>query len=223
MAIKKRLFQNFEDYDGYSFYAASRLFFAIRKNYQNQGKVIKGKKIRPIKSCLNYMKALMYPMKVEYQNEAFHEVISEEFVSKKFDAMSYKEQLMEDAASSTTNNEMLMAYLQDTLMTTPRLIDEVLKKSPFQKDSTDYKRLKMSIMLNCVANLNNKKPLNWESPTVILWKLPKSMTSYVRVLIKEFYTTLKVELMDCYTQARPSEEILEKIISMPNGAGEDRE
>jgi hypothetical protein len=58
------MFQNFEDYDGYAFHSASRLFFALRNNYNNQGKVIKGKQIRPIKSCLNYMKALLYPMKV---------------------------------------------------------------------------------------------------------------------------------------------------------------
>jgi hypothetical protein len=64
LAIKKCMFNNFQDYDPFSFYAANRLFFALRKNYWNQGKVIKGKEIRPIKSCLNYTKALLYPMKI---------------------------------------------------------------------------------------------------------------------------------------------------------------
>ena len=49
------------------------------------------------------------------------------------------------------------------------------------------------------------------------------MTNYVQVLIKEFYTALKVELMDCYTQVRPSEELLEKVISRPKDTGEDYE
>jgi hypothetical protein len=57
LAIKKCMFKKFEDYDGYAFYAATRLFLALRKNYLNQGKVIKGKQIRPMKSCLNYTKA----------------------------------------------------------------------------------------------------------------------------------------------------------------------
>lgn len=87
------MFQDFKDYDGYSFYAANRLFFALRKNLTNQGKVIKGKFIRPIKSCLNYMKALMYPMKIEYQRETFQEVLSEDFTSKTFDAFAFKERL----------------------------------------------------------------------------------------------------------------------------------
>ena len=47
LAIKKCMFNKFEDYDGYAFYAATRLFLALRKNYLNQGKVIKGKKIKP--------------------------------------------------------------------------------------------------------------------------------------------------------------------------------
>ena len=93
LAIKKCMFNNFEDYDGFATHSANRLFFALRKNYQNQGKTIKGKLIRPIKSCLNYTKALLYPMKVEYQNETFNEVITEEFVSKKFDAFMFKEKL----------------------------------------------------------------------------------------------------------------------------------
>ena len=32
LAIKKCMFTNFQDYDPYAFYAANRLFFALRKN-----------------------------------------------------------------------------------------------------------------------------------------------------------------------------------------------
>ena len=81
LAIKKCMFTNFQDYDGYAFYAANRLFFAIRKNQINQGKTIKGKQIKPIKSCLNYTKALLYPMKIEYQHESFKEIIEEKMKS----------------------------------------------------------------------------------------------------------------------------------------------
>ena len=73
LAIKKCMFTDFQDYDMYAFYSANRLFFALRKNQLNQGKTIKGKLIRPIKSCLNYTKALLYPMKIEYQRESSSE------------------------------------------------------------------------------------------------------------------------------------------------------
>lgn len=99
------MFKEFKDYDGYAFYAANRLFFALRKNLSNQGKVIKGKLIRPIKSCLNYMKALMYPMKIEYQRETFQEVLSEEFTSKTFDSFAFKEKLKANLSASEGVND----------------------------------------------------------------------------------------------------------------------
>ena len=102
------MFNNFQDYDPYAFYAANRLYFALKKNYINQGKTIKGKLIRPIKSCLNYMKALLYPMKIEYQNETFREIISEEFVSKKFDSFTFKEQMRDETSDLSRRLNDLM-------------------------------------------------------------------------------------------------------------------
>ena len=100
LAIKKCMFQNFEDYDPYSFYSANRLFFAFRRNLVNEGKIIKGKLIKPVKSSLNYTKMLLTPMKIEYQREAFREIIDEENISKKFDAVKFRSQLREEAKAS---------------------------------------------------------------------------------------------------------------------------
>ena len=215
LAIKKRMFQKFEDYDGYAFYSASRLFFAIRKNYQNQGKIIKGKKIRPIKSSLNYTKALLYPMKVEYQRKEYNEIISEEFTSKKFDAFNYKEQLKSLAAASQDSAALTVEYIRDTVISCPKIIDEILASSPFAPDSLDYKKLKISLLLNCVYSLKTKNQLTYDLNTIFLWKLPKSMASYVKVLIKEFYTKLKNDLLDCYEV--PDDRILERLIANPEG------
>ena len=127
LAIKARMFNDFQDYDPYAFYAANRLFFALRKNYNNQGKTIKGKEIRPIKSCLNYMKALLYPMKIEYQNETFREILDEQFISKKFDSFNFKEQLRESAKASLGVTENFREYIYTSFKNIGYLADEVLK------------------------------------------------------------------------------------------------
>ncbi len=213
LAIKKCMFKKFEDYDGYSFYAATRLFLALRKNYLNQGKVIKGKQIRPIKSCLNYTKALLYPMKIEYQRETFKEIIEEEFVSKKFDAFAYKEQLKNEARNSTESSAQLKVYLQETLSQQSRLLNELLEKSPFGPLTPEYKNLKMSVLLSSINILNTKKKLVvTEQQSIILWHLPKNMSSYVKILVKEFFTALKLEIMDCYKEASQSDDTLEAIL-----------
>ena len=213
LAIKKCMFQKFEDYDGYAFYAATRLFLALRKNYLNQGKTIKGKQIKPIKSCLNYTKALLYPMKIEYQRETFREIIEEEFVSKKFDAFAYKEQLKSAASDTEELRDKLNMHLQESLRQQSKLLDDLLTKSPFGKNTTEYKNLKISILLNSINILQTKKKLVvTDQQSIILWHLPKNMTNYVKILVKEFFTAIKLEIMDCCQMASPTDDTLETIL-----------
>lgn len=213
LAIKKCMFQNFQDYDSFAFHAANRLFFALRKNQVNQGKTIKGKLIRPIKSCLNYTKALLYPMKVEYQNETFREVLSEEYVSKKFDAFSYKEHLKASAKEDQGVNEWFWIYLKDSLNSSSSLIDKVLKKSPFQVTSPEYKKLKISIMINCINLLKTRKKLDIDPASIVLWKLPKSLASYVKILLREFFTEIKLTIMECYKAVDIDDGALEALLT----------
>jgi len=220
LAIKKHMFESFQDYDPYCFYAAERLFFAIRKNYLNQGKIIKGKEIRPIKSCLNYTKKLLYPMKIEYQRQSYQTIISEEWVSKKFDAFQFKEQLKDDARESHQISKNFWTYAKDVLAHSSSIVDSVLAKSPFSKDSIDYKYLKITILLNCYISVKTKGKLDANPLTVIMWKLPKSMSNYVRVLLREFYTALKREILTCYEIVNIDDYMLEKIISVQGDTSE---
>ena len=216
LAISKCMFENFEDYDGYAFYAAKRLFFALRKNQTNQGKIIKGKLIKPIKSCLNYTKALLYPMKVEYQNETYKQIISEEFVSKKFDSYAFSESLKEQVRFSGWSTDEFIGQLRYELVGCGKQLNSILEQSPFAPGSVEFKRLKISILLNCYYALKYKKKLNAEPTSIILWKLPKSMASYVRILLREFYTELKKTIMDCYSESLPediTDAELKKILS----------
>ena len=162
------MFKNFQDYDPYAFYSANRLFFALRKNLVNQGKTIKGKTIKPIKSCLNYTKALLYPMKVEYQREAYREIIDEEFVSKKFDSFAMKERMLDDARHYQVQDSMAEEYLMDTLKDCGNILDTVLKKLPFTKESLEYKYIRMSLLLNCLNNIQQKKKLDADLPTILV-------------------------------------------------------
>ena len=217
LAIKKRMFQNFEDYDPYAFYSANRLFFALRKNLVNTGKVIKGKLIRPIKSSLNYTKTLLYPMKIEYQREAYREILDEEFTTKKFDSFAFKQKLQESARSSQMGAELFPTYLCDLFKTIPSILDKVLETSPFKKGTAEYKYIKISILLNYLNNIQLSKLVTKESTAITLWKLPKSMTSYMRILIKEFMTDLKKEIMDCYSSLVVDDTMADQIVNYREG------
>lgn len=218
LAIKKSMFQNFQDYDTYAFYAANRLFFALRKNMWNKGKTIKGKPIRPIKSSLNYMKALLYPMKIEYQRETFREIIDEDFVSKKWDAQAFKEQMIDNAMTTQANQAQLRRYLDDSFRNCGTVLDTVLEKTPFVKTSPEYKKIRISIMMNCLNSLKLKNKVYIDNnSTIILWKLPKSMASYVRLLSKEFCSALAKDVSDCFASTQLDAETAEKILSYQEG------
>lgn len=212
LAIKKCMFTDFKDYDMYAFYSANRLFFALRKNQLNQGKVIKGKLIRPIKSCLNYTKALLYPMKIEYQRESYREIIEEEFVSKKFDAFTYQEQLKNDVKADHKVSLDFYKYLKDVFSRTGLLLDRILEKSPFKRNSQEYTNLKISLLLSSLHILKTKQKLILDNSGVVLWHLPKSMTGYIKVLLKEFFMEIKREIMDCYKVADMDDSTLECIL-----------
>jgi hypothetical protein len=44
----------------------------------------------------------------------------------------------------------------------------VLEKAPFSKETLDYKRIKISILLNVLSNLRQRKGIDAELVTVIL-------------------------------------------------------
>ena len=107
-------------------------------------------------------------MKIEYQNETFREIISEEFVSKKFDSFTFREQMRSGARASQGVNEQFRSYVQDAFVHIGSMADDVLKKSPFSPRSLDYKKLKISLMLNAINSLKTKKKLDSDLPTIIL-------------------------------------------------------
>lgn len=218
LAIKKNMFQNFEDYDGYAFYAATRLFFALRKNQWNQGKTIKGKLIRPVKSCLNYTKALLNPMRIEYQRETYREIIDEQFTSKKFDSFSFKESLRNFARSYQMDDQMIPHYIADTIKDIDSILENVLSKMPFNSSSPEYKKIKISILLNSVYSLKTKHKLTTEAGSLILWKLPKSMSNYIKVLQREFYSDLAEEIISIYQTTATDDAALDQILAYKEGA-----
>jgi hypothetical protein len=162
-------------------------------------------------------------MKIEYQRESFREVIEEEFVSKKFDAFAYKEQLKDRARDSAGVTTQFKEHLQEALSQNGQILDQILKKSPFNESTPEYQNLKISLLLTSLQILKSKKKLDAAPQSVVLWHLPKSMSNYTKVLLKEFFMALKLEIMDCYKTADLDEHALENILSSATGANKNEE
>jgi len=223
LAIKKRMFNSFQDYDGYSFYAANRIFFALKKNLTNQGKVIKGKEIKPIKSCLNYTKALLYPMKIEYLREEYDIGKAELETSKNFDQFVFKQQMRDYAWQQQGKSFEFKSNVEDLFKNFNFVLTRILQASPFHPGTVDYKRIKISILFNVLNNLKQHKSINTEPVTVILWKLPKSMATYIKVFLKKLGTAMAQEIMESYEDVQIDDRLLDYMLTNPDGEFIDHE
>ena len=120
--------------------------------------------------------------------------------------------MKECARDSAGVSKQFKSYLQDAINRNGDLLDKVLKKSPFNENSDEYRNLKISVLLSSIQILKNKNKLDATNQSVILWHLPKSMSSYTKILLKEFFMELKLEIMECYREANLSDFDLENIL-----------
>ena len=131
----------------------------------------------------------------------------------------YKEKLKAEASVSQGVTDKFRLYLRDSMTSIDAIMDRVLKNSLFVTNPTIYRKLKISLLLNALNSLKLKKRLDSDLPTIIVWKLPKSMSGYVRVLLKEFYTELKLEILDCHKAVSIDDDTLEKLICNVDSEG----
>ena len=79
------------------------------------------------------------------------------------------------------------------------------------------------MLLNSIQILKNNKKLDITNQSIILWHLPKNMSNYTKILLKEFFTAIKLEIMDCYKEADLSDFDLDNILdSTPEVINEDK-
>ena len=78
LSYKAMFFKNFEDYDTFALTSAAQLYMSMIKKFKNKGQIIRGKEVVPIKSCLNFIKSVLFPLKVNYQKENFVDILNPE-------------------------------------------------------------------------------------------------------------------------------------------------
>lgn len=213
LALKSGYFKNFADYDPYALYAATEIYTAMHKKLVNNGKEIRGKIVVPVKSCLNYIKATIYPLKVNYQKDSFNLVLNPENYDLDRIEEKYKESIQ--VSYRWNNDEAYEAAIIDL----PKHINEILDKSPFRNDLLMREKLTASILLTILNDItipnalkdkllsryeqtNNIKQTakiklyykNYKKD-VIQWHLDEDLSNYIRFLAnkanKEFSKSLK--------------------------------
>ena len=231
LSCKATYFKNFEDYDKYALYAASIIYLDMRNKLANEGKEVRGKIIVPVKSCLNFIKTLMFPLKINFQRSEF--------------AIVFDSQLGHDTEGINSNmRESVQADYRNPLeedyktaiKAVPLYIKNYLKRSPFRNDPIMMNRLYISTMLSfinaitlpvklreklksretknnfekiCIKLTNSYKA---NDNNIILWHLDPRFNNFIEVLVRKAKHAFSKEFNEIRSSTDLSESILDDIL-----------
>lgn len=241
LSYKAGFFKNLNYYDDFALYGASELFVSMRKKLLNSGKLVRGKPVVPVKSSLNYIKSVLFPLKVNYQRQFFHTVINPDLIDQDTRRLEYdlKSSIMDQY---TTNKEE--AY-EDAIKEMPKAIRDIVNETPFRCDPSMYKKIYISVLLTLInyitlpGKVSNKlvKKATTDSKTlekyfeayqenmntVLLWHLDDAWSNYIRILVTKVKKEFSKKVSYYLHFDDLSEEDLDNIMKSAFATYEDRD
>lgn len=225
LACKSKYFNNVNDYQNFASYLA----------YATYERMIDPSKPK-LKSVLNYMKSIQYFRKNAYQRETYARIIDPDYDS------SWNGDLFienyKTGIESTSHHYVEMSML-DVLAHIPTIIKESIPKV-FRADKVNYENIYMSCLLTMINGLtlsnDHKERLKskeednpcfneasyykkYLDDEIILWHLPDSMETVVRVVINKTNSKLVSEIRSLSDSIKISDDEFSHIIFSELGGG----
>ena len=237
LACKHKFFKTFNEYDDFALYASTCIYMRIFTN------ITKGSQQR-INSILNYVKATLYPLKVNYQRETFNVILDS-----KLDPRIDSEKLREGLATSIQSdyNYGLSDDIKYRLQDICEIIKDTINESPYAEDELMKNRLYISCLISItksitLSNHNKRKLMNKinknnyskdeflidlyeqeKATSVTLWHLPESLRDYVDILIKQINKKVYCDIMEIRASYELQEDDINSIILSSYNGGNSKD
>ena len=202
VAYKARLFSKYQYYEDFSLYAATEIFMRLKNPRQFQYDKDGNPKLKQIKSILNYIKKMLYPKKVDFEQTYYDQTFSHETLNVDTGIGYTFNDTLIDSIDSIENVDFNLC-LGDVVST----IKSYIYSLPFKKDKTFTLNLYLSCLLTFLSTItprtlelnrirelklsDNKKFELIEQlyhqftlDDVILYHLDETYTQYVFLLTK---------------------------------------
>lgn len=231
LAVKSKFFIHSKDYDEYALYGATQVYL----RYQNGRKTEQGKKaLADIKSCLNYIKRILYPLKINYQKSTFAQRFTEEAEEGVVEGLN--SELFRKA--SLSNQDMMRVefdyYLKKIVLT----VKHYLKELPYASDRAMMHNLYLSCLLTItksmtMSNKNIKRLQTREDRSlpvmdlldqiykeeskddIVLYHLESTMGNYVATLVARIKKGIARDLRELIGSYEPSDQVIQSILASP--------
>lgn len=232
LARKGKYFKKADDYDKFGLLAATRMFTRLRSKKQFELDADGKPKLTPIKSSLNFLKSIMYPLKATYQQEYYSQVISKELPEINYDPNFNSSLVRSVDRLNVTDFRLCLNNIADCA-------EMCISRIPKKLNSDEYHNIYVSCLLtflnsitisrknkkrvfkDCDGNVYYKdvvlkKILKEENnDPVILYHLDESMKDYILVLTREIKHSLAQELSQAL-HTHISSEVNEQDLIMCN-------
>lgn len=231
LAVKGKMFNSGRDYDEYALYAATQLYLRYKKE-DNE----KGANLKPIKSCLNYIKRILYPLKVNYQKANFEQVFQEGSLQG-----NAPTQILDDKISDirNLNSSLVSVECNYYLSSIHSSIRGILEKTPYRNNKVILHNLYISCLLTflksitlskrSLARLEDRKAkkLSLEGvldqlyaresreDNIVLYHLDSSMHNYVAFLFNKIKKEVVKDLNYIIGSYEPSESVIKDLLMSP--------
>lgn len=239
LSIKKKYFKVFSDYDNYALYAATQTYLRLTDKRQFLPDS-DPRKMNKIKSVLNFIKRIMYPLKVNYQKSTFNGVIKIDENSE-YDGLDVYSNVQAELASDIIkqNSPFLSVEIESYLSTLQRIIKKVVKETPYRNDKTIIHRLYISCLVSFLRSItlsrcNHEKLFTSDGKikkvsesyidniyeeellsAPICWRLPDNFKSYINVLITKAKKLISKDIQGLIHDYELSENMIQDILMTP--------
>ena len=235
LSVKWKLFKNWDDYENFSIEYASRLYQRLC-NPRQFLPADDPRKLKKIKSILNYIKKTVQPAKVDYQNQVFNQC---------FDPTMH-EATVNDIREKCFKNcreqskPILHIEFEYYLQKLTHTIKVFLKTQPYRDDAVFMHNLYISCLMTflnqiTLSNYNKKRYKNRlkrsynidgflnkvyileQEYSVVLFHLPENLTNYVATLVNQIKQLLVKDLRQLIGDSEPTESVMQAIIASSFG------
>lgn len=151
LARKNNWFKRADYYENYSVYTATRVFLRLTNPKQYIIKEDGEPKMNKIKSCLNYMKMIAYPCKVDFEQQEYAQTL----IDKEDDEYSIQYTFSAQLADSIDKMNLVeFKYcLGDIIETARNYIDKI----PYRTQSKKWENIYLSCLLTYLNSITIRK------------------------------------------------------------------
>lgn len=150
LAHKAKFFKKAEDYENFSLYMATHIYNRLTNPKQFQLDENGKPKIEKIKSVLNYIKKIINPIRINYQQEFYDQSIS---VVSDSEAKYYEQFSLANKLSQNTSYESMRAFndcFEDIVLTIRKFLE---KNLPYKKDTKVWQNIYLSCLLSFINSI----------------------------------------------------------------------